>query len=649
MTAELLILVVGVFVTVRLLQVGSQRPGFAPWAVSLGAAGLAFAGASWRRAEPDVMLQRELPRALRGDGYVSSDACRTCHPSQYRSWHDSYHRTMTQVASPATVRGDFDDVTLRSRGLVYHLERRGSEFWVDMPDPDADFANRAREMHRRVTERDPALPRKKARVAATTGSHHMQTYWVPSDHGRALRNLPFLYLFEDERWVPREDAFLRPPNAGRMMPEWNTNCLKCHSTRPVPGLVTGTNQLDTEVLEFGISCEACHGPGGAHVAANQDPPRRYRRHLDNRPDPTIVNPARLEPRAASQVCGQCHGIYQPQRPLAFAQSGFDYDAGENLERTRYYLRHPSNRNRPADRSGFEPSAAFLEHYYWPDGAVRSTGREYQGMTESACFLRGELSCMSCHSMHESDPNDQLHPRMTGVEACLQCHESYRGNIERHTHHPVASSGSDCYNCHMARTSYGLLTAIRNHQIDGPTLANATENGRPNACNLCHLDRTLAWTRRHLATWYDQREVSLTSEQERIAAGVLWMTRGDAAQRAVVTWHAGWKPAQEASGRDWLAPYLATLLEDPYPAVRYIAYHALRSVPGFEAFAYDYIGPNEHRARSRAEAMTRWRRGSTGGAAPARPAVLITRSGAWQADAARALIRQRDDRELYLAE
>ena len=28
-----------------------------------------------------------------------------------------------------------------------------------------------------------------------------------------------------------------------------------------------------------------------------------------------------------------------------------------------------------------------------------------------------------------------------------------------------------------------------------------ETGRPNACNLCHLDRTLAWTAKHLEGWY----------------------------------------------------------------------------------------------------------------------------------------------------
>ncbi len=35
------------------------------------------------------------PIQVRSDGYLSSDACRSCHPDAYQTWHDTYHRTMT--------------------------------------------------------------------------------------------------------------------------------------------------------------------------------------------------------------------------------------------------------------------------------------------------------------------------------------------------------------------------------------------------------------------------------------------------------------------------------------------------------------------------------------------------------------------------
>ena len=55
------------------------------------------------------------------------------------------------------------------------------------------------------------------------------------------------------------------------------------------------HSADTRVVELGIACESCHGAGEAHVAANQNPLRRYRMHLGlGGDDATIVNPARLD-------------------------------------------------------------------------------------------------------------------------------------------------------------------------------------------------------------------------------------------------------------------------------------------------------------------------------------------------------------------
>ena len=46
------------------------------------------------------------------DGYVGSDSCRECHEHYYDTWYDSYHRTMTQVASRQTSAASFDDVEI---------------------------------------------------------------------------------------------------------------------------------------------------------------------------------------------------------------------------------------------------------------------------------------------------------------------------------------------------------------------------------------------------------------------------------------------------------------------------------------------------------------------------------------------------------
>ena len=127
-----------------------------------------------------------------------------------------------------------------------------------------------------------------------------------------------------------------------------------------------------------------------------------------------------------------------------------------------------------------------------------TGREYNGLLESPCYQRGEMSCVSCHSMHKSDPDDQLARGMRGNQACLQCHDEMAGDLTRHTRHATDSPGSNCTNCHMPHTSYGLLKAIRGHTVETPDVATTLATGRPNACNLCHLDKTLDWTAEQLA-------------------------------------------------------------------------------------------------------------------------------------------------------
>ena len=42
--------------------------------------------------------------------------------------------------------------------------------------------------------------------------------------------------------------------------------------------------------------------------------------------------------------------------------------------------------------------------FWSDGMVRVSGREFNGLLDTACYQRGEMSCLSCHSMHQK-PDD----------------------------------------------------------------------------------------------------------------------------------------------------------------------------------------------------------------------------------------------------
>ena len=586
------------------------------------------------------LAQQTVPHQGRAPEYAGSDSCRACHPDQYSTWHRSFHRTMTQVASPKSVRGNFDNISLKLDGDVFQLERRGDEFWVEMPDLEQKLR---RAVQQNVSEpgstdvvesKEGAAPRIRRRVSMTTGSHHMQAYWVDNGHGNQQYSLPFTYLFEQERWVPRRSVFLKDPAALGWSQVWNVGCIDCHATAGQPRHLADPVAFDSRVAELGISCEACHGPAGEHVRLNSDPRRRYWLHRDGKTgDPSIVNPARLPARQSSEVCGSCHSIRGVINEKVWLQQGTNYRPGEELEKKSPVIQWPRS---PEGRRGS----------FWSDGMVRVSGRDYNGMLKSPCFQGGKFSCLSCHSMHQSSPTNQLAVRMESNEACLPCHQSFAKNPEQHTHHAAGSEAGLCYNCHMPHTTYGLMKAIRSHQISSPSVKTSLLTGRPNACNLCHLDKTLDWTSQKLSAWYKIAPERLSAEDNTVAASVLWALKGDAGQRALTAWHMGWQPARAASRETWIAPYLALLLDDPYSVVRYIAGRSLGSLPGFRDFPYDYIAAAPELGLSKERAMALWRKSQK---SVGDKALLIDQTGALQRDAIDELLKSRDNRALELLE
>ncbi len=616
-------------------------------------------------------LREKAPREGRPGGYIGSSACRSCHPGEFQTWHDSFHRTMTQYPSDDNVRGNFNGVTLEFDGDAYHLEKDSRGYWVEMVDPDWKYAELAKQAAHRegrgpAVPVEPNPPRARLPITLLTGSHHMQTYWVPSRAGNLQFNLPFTYLFEAERWAPRHDVFLLNPDKHYAMQVWNTVCQTCHATAGQPQQDPRTKVMDSQAAEMGISCEACHGPGGEHVATYQSPVRRYARHQRIRrelrqvqaglapgkaeagDDPTIFNPRRANHVKASETCGQCHAIRLKIDEAGFLRGGLAFHAGADLE-ARAPLVHYEDPNAPGTP---ERKRSVMEGSFWPDGQVRVSGRDFNGLEASPCYQRGELSCLSCHSLHSyRSASHQLGASMESNAGCLQCHEKIAGHLEAHTHHRASSAGSLCYNCHMPRTSYGLLKAIRSHKITSPTARETAEAGRPNACNLCHLDRPLAWTAERLTEWYRQPGLRLDEVQTNVASGVLMLLRGDAGQRALMAWHAGAMDTTNAAGRDWLAPYLGQLLVDPYSVVRYVAQRSLRQLPGYAALDYDYIGPPDQREAARQRVRQVWDRRRAEGPASARDprAVLLRADGTLDDDAFNLHLRQRNDRKMELRE
>lgn len=603
--------------------------------------GFAFVTAAFRSRPPekvplDSEQARSLPRMNAKAGFATSQQCQECHPEQYASWHSSYHRQMTQIARPETVLAPFDGSVVRSAGQLHRVVQKDGALWVQSQSlPDGEGTWR--------------------RVAMTTGAHYMQLYWTGDGQGNRLRELPLIYIRDPRpgksRWAPLEASYLSPTPPGvDWNTHWNTDCILCHAAGGVPG-VRADGSTTSAVAELGITCESCHGPAEAHVREKRARRRASENeHFSPAGGQGVVTPNALHPERAAQVCGHCHSaamFASPRLMEDFLLSGSAYRPGDDLLQTRIALlpaRLTKEQNEAHKR--YNP---FYEGSYWPDGMIRVTGREYNGLVESTCYQKGGMTCLSCHSMHQSQPDDQLSAIGRDNEACYQCHSAYRDDIARHTHHKADSSGSQCYNCHMPHTTYGLFSAIRSHQISSPNVSATLATGRPAACNLCHLDQTLEWTAGHLRQWYDRSSPEVNAEQMTYSAAGLLMLKGDAAQRVMAAWSAGWQPALEASGRDWLPPLLAPLLDDPSPVVRLVASRSLWTIDHNYAANFDYVAPSAERRSMSQSVLAQWRQIPRNRREKLPSRVFIQPDGELDEETVRRFLAERDDRGLFMQE
>jgi hypothetical protein len=576
--------------------------------------------------------------------YVSSNACRACHVENYESWHGSFHRTMTQVATPASLLDDVSKFDYTFNGREYRGERRGDKFFVRVRPENGDYG-------------------KLQQVVLVTGSHNLQILWLESGQGRTLQQLPIAYIVAEKMWAPVAETFLIPPELKEYysLGAWNGACMDCHVTQGHSRFVEG-NRWDSQVAEFGIACEACHSEGRQHIEANRNPLRRFKLHLTTKTDPTITNPSRLKATDSALDCGQCHSVWafnnMPDK-IDFNRHGSGFRPGAHDLAQRFVVQ--PNAPDHSEQKDFirrtEPD--FFMNRFWGDGMIRVTGREFNGVQASPCFRGGEFSCISCHEMHLDSPGQtsiqkwartaQLKPKMDSDEACLQCHQTMATNITAHTHHSADSSGSRCYNCHMPRTTFGLLRAIRSHQVSSPAAKETVDYGRPNACNLCHLDKTLAWTAEKLEAWYHQPVPELGPDDQNIASAVQFILKGDAGQRALIAWGMGWESAQKTAGRDWLYPYLIYSLNDRYAAVRFDAWKSLQTLPGFSDFSFTYSASEDSLRDVSAQAYQKWLGQIRDSNTTYRPETGLNTDGRFREDVFQRLGNERDDKPIILAE
>lgn len=142
--------------------------------------------------------------------------------------------------------------------------------------------------------------------------------------------------------------------------------------------------------------------------------------------------------------------------------------------------------------------------YWADGRPRWFGNEAFGLWQSACFLKGHVTCVICHSNdHDVNFDRSLRLRSDTNALCAKCHTEIARNVSAHTHHAPTSTGSSCVECHMPTTVISIKARMRDHSMSIPAPENTMRHGIPNACNLCHKEKGLEWARLQMNKWYGE--------------------------------------------------------------------------------------------------------------------------------------------------
>ena len=490
-------------------------------------------------AAPQTERSKLPPLAEQPAMMVGSAACVLCHERAHEAWTSSRHSKMVQPAVPGAVRGDFSVERLTLRGREYGIRRVGARYFIT----ESFFTGEPTEHQ----------------VDYTLGNRRIQHYLTTLEDGRVIVLPPTWDVLRREWFHNLEIA--APDQREGVIPVqlWNKNCFGCHVSDQVKGFRPAEDRYDTTWLDFGTTCERCHGPGSRHV----DKYTNLAAYGDD-PEVHIVRQTRLDHETNSMVCAQCHSFRD--------QMAFGFAAGDNYFDFFFPLLEYTQ----------EPSE---DPTWYPDGKTRRFSTNTLGIWQSECFVLGGATCTGCHiDPHRPDIERNIQLRPTNNALCTGCHEAIGADPASHTFHAPASEGSSCVECHMPRSVTSIRAKMRDHSISIPSPANTRRFGVPNACNECHASESAAWAEARMDAWWgdtprrkkiERRAAAYQGAREmsREALDLLRAISVEEAEgpvnRANAAGHLGrYLAAQET--RDAATSALLAAAEDPHPLVRAVA-------------------------------------------------------------------------------
>jgi Tfp pilus assembly protein PilF len=507
--------------------------------------------------------------------YVADAQCGECHAKAVEAWRGSHHQRAMEPANAQTVLGDFANKRFTHRGVTTQFTQRDGRYFITTEGRDGKPAE--------------------FEVKFTFGVAPLQQYLVAFPGGR-LQAPTVAWDTGGKRWFALYPNDRHKPDdplhsTGRYQ-NWNLMCSECHSTDLRRNYDAANDSYDTRWAQINVGCQACHGPGSAHVGWAKAAAGKATQGLDARTLGLVVDFRGNDSRYQVEACAPCH----------------------------------SRRQRLTD--GELPGRPFLDNYrpallreglYYADGQQLDEVYVWGSFLQTKMYAQG-VRCTDCHGAHD------LKLKLPGNALCAQCHQP-AGNARfptlakkaydtpAHHHHAAGSAGAQCVSCHMPSKNYMVIDARPDHSFRIPRPDLSVKIGTPNACNGCHDQKTPQWAAEAVAKWYgpDRRQEPTFAETfasarrgAPAALSGLDTIASDRAQPAIVRATAldlarAYEPAGgrlairakndadalvRAAAAAALAavpaqerfPYAAPLLSDPVKLVRIEAARALADIP-----------------------------------------------------------------------
>jgi len=208
----------------------------------------------------------------------------------------------------------------------------------------------------------------------------------------------------------------------------DSGCLHCHASgvqMQQPG--SRNRYAGLPFTQGGITCEACHGDGAAHVASGGKA--------------AVLDPSKLAPDRRDAVCYRCH-LEGEVNVHAAGRSPAEFRPGDRLEKYVTYFVH--------------------------SGSTATTARavsQVEALNLSGCKRAAgdRMTCTTCHDPH-GDPAPGERAAFYRAR-CTQCHsqQKYVSATAQHAHH---AEQPDCTACHMPRIATDAIahTQGTDHRI-----------------------------------------------------------------------------------------------------------------------------------------------------------------------------------------